>query len=585
MKEHSYKLNDLPRSQSGINIVDLMMWIVIAAILLAAAIQGIGYYQQAAYLYQMQSDADGAGTLVNAKSAQASGVIDQATVQEGVTDSKWSPQVTGVAEGTVHPYIRVEHPAVGSSDVLYLFDNCGGHYKIGVNVVPKGGTPELEACGITNTPPSTGGGTGNGSGGTTTPVDYSYSGQLAAWGNGDQGLLATGYYMWMNYPGSSTPYTGPETKFLSPTNILDGKTVTAFDVSQEHACAMADGTPYCWGANNYGQLGQGTVDPNWWTIRGTPAPVVMSGDLAGKSFSKFAISDAGVTCGLIDSTAYCWGNNDNGQTGTGLTDAYVLTPTKVAGPLAGKSVTDIQTKGWGESVCAISEGSVYCWGANDAGQLGSGTTDYSPLPLKVGGLLEGKTATRLAMSINYGSTCAIADGAAYCWGDNSYGQLGAGMTPPGYVDSGQYDPFPVAVNTDTFPANAVVTDIAMGYNQTCAVVSGKAYCWGNYNNNFKDYGQLGRGNALPGETPLPKPVVTAGSPMDGKTVTSIAAADSTSYAIADGQLYGWGGDWTGQLGGDGSDVYIPVLINGGVLPGKTVKGIVPTWDTVFAIYG
>lgn len=446
--------------------------------------------------------------------------------------------------------------------------------------IPDSIDPDIDNDGIPNESDTTpNGDTGNSSGEPAIiPVNYSYSGKIAAWGSGVEGLLANGYYMWMNYPGSNQPYVGPETKYLSPANILDNKTVTAFDVGHDHACAMADGIPYCWGHNDYGQLGRGTVDPNWWTIRGVPAPVVMSGELTGKSFSKFAVSDAGVTCGLIDSTAYCWGNNEYGQTGTGLTDNFVLSPTKVAGPLTGKTVTDIETKGWGESVCAIADEEVYCWGNNDSGQLGIGSFDNSSLPIKVGGLLEGKKATRLAMSIDYGSVCSIADAKAYCWGSNWYGQLGVGMGPGDYVTQ------PVAVNTDAFPSNAVVTDIALGYNQTCAAVSGKAYCWGNNDNNFKDYGQLGRGDALEGESPLPEAVVTAGSAMDGKTVTHIAAADSTSYAIADGQLYGWGGDWTGQLGDPGKDHYIPILVQGGAINGKEVKEIVATWDTVFAIY-
>lgn len=452
--------------------------------------------------------------------------------------------------------------------------------------IPNASDPDIDNDGIPNGSDPTPNGDGGGSGGPVTPpaspvlplVDYSYSGKVAAWGEGGEGMLANGFYMWMNYPGSNTAYVGPKTTYLSPTNIFDNKTITAIDVSYDHGCAVADGVPHCWGANGYGQLGRGTVDPDWWVIRGIPAPVAMNGELAGKSFSKLAVSDAGVSCGLVDSSVYCWGNNEYGQIGIGSTDDYVLAPSKIAGPLAGKNVTDVETKGWGESVCAIADNEVYCWGNNDSGQLGIGSYDNSSIPVKVGGLLAGKKATRLAMSTDYGSVCAIADGKAYCWGSNWYGQLGVGMAPGDYVLD------PVAVNTDTFPTNAVVTDIAIGYNQTCAAVSGKAYCWGNYNNNFKDYGQLGRGDALDGESPLPEPVVTAGTPMDGKTVTHVAAGDSVSYAVADGKLYGWGGDWTGQLIASEEDHYLPLLIDRGDISGKTIKEIVFTWQTPFAIY-
>lgn len=584
---HPRKLTD---AQQGINMVDLMMWIVIAALLLAAAIQGIGYYQKAAYLYQMQNDADHAGTLANAYAAQQKGVIDDAVVASAVADSSVSTDIVSLADGGTHPYVRVTHPGVDDKDVLYLFDECGEDYKIGVNVVPKGGTPALAACGITGT-----GGTGSGSTGsggtTTTPpavaVDYTYSGLLAGWGRGAEGNLANGVSTWMNYPAF---YSGPGIKEYSPNAKLGGQTVTAMDVGLDHGCATANGTTYCWGHNWAGELGGGTVDPNWWRSFPTPQAVVMDGDLAGKSFDQLTTSDASLTCGLISSTAYCWGSNTYGQTGTGLPDDHLERPTKVAGPLLGKPVTQIISRGYGQSACAISEGSVYCWGYNEYGQLGNGSGGsgtYNPTPTKVGGALEGKTVTRLAMSSNYGETCAIADGQAYCWGLNQYGELGAGMTPAGQVgpDGYNYVPTPVAVTTDTFPANAVVTDIALGVNQGCAIVSGKAYCWGNYNNYFSDYGQLGRGTPVDGETPLPKPVVTAGTPMDGKTLTKIFAGDSVSYAISDdNQLYGWGGSWVGQLGTSTDDQHVPVLVNHGILSGQQVTGLTVGYSTIFTTY-
>ena len=156
--------------QFGINMVDLMMWMVIAALLLAAAIQGIGYYQKATYLYHMKSDASSAGTNSMTK-ASDTGDIDKAAVDAAVLDTKWTSEVTyAVEESTTanrKPYIRISHPAVTDRDVIYLFDSCGEEYAIGANVVPKDSNPVLESCGVSSSPD--GGDSGDG-GGSGTPV-------------------------------------------------------------------------------------------------------------------------------------------------------------------------------------------------------------------------------------------------------------------------------------------------------------------------------------------------------------------------------------------------------------------------------
>lgn len=151
--------------QDGINMVDLMMWLVIAALLLAAAIQGIGYYQKAAHLYTLKSNLDTAGTSAM-RAATDSGSIDLATVEEGSADTPWNEGVTYVVEdpsGSIKPYIRASHPSVTDVDGIYLFEECGDDYKIGVNIIPKDGNPVLESCGV-------GSGTEGGGGGSTPPA-------------------------------------------------------------------------------------------------------------------------------------------------------------------------------------------------------------------------------------------------------------------------------------------------------------------------------------------------------------------------------------------------------------------------------
>lgn len=163
------------------------------------------------------------------------------------------------------------------------------------------------------------------------------------------------------------------------------------------------------------------------------------------------------------------------------------------------------------SACALAQGWVYCWGSNSSGQLGSaqllqGGYSKSPVAVANGPIaqqpaipaqngfpavparpataanpMSGKTVTKI--SVGYNHACAIAGGAAYCWGENGSGQLGNSS----YTDSDE----PVAVTTTGTPlAGKTVVDISAGYAFTCAVTSeGKVACWG-YNSN----GQLGYGD-------------------------------------------------------------------------------------------
>ena len=126
---------------------------------------------------------------------------------------------------------------------------------------------------------------------------------------------------------------------------------------------------------------------------------------------------------------------------------------------------------------------------------------------------------------------------------------------------------PVAVDTSGVLAGKTVTGIAGGSRFSCAVADGQVYCWGR---NWG--GQLGDGSKTGRRVPV---AVDASGVLAGKTVTAIAAGDSHSCVVADGQVYCWGGNWGGQLGdGSTTERLVPVAVDtSGVLAGKTVTGI------------
>jgi len=134
--------------QRGINMVDLMMWLVIAALLLAAAIQGIGFYQRAAYLYHVENDVMGGATKVLSVSGiDHNGNIDQPIVDDGLAITQKTAQVVLASDVDPNgrPMIRGTHPGLPGKEVDYFFYPYAGYaastvYVVDVGTVPSGST-------------------------------------------------------------------------------------------------------------------------------------------------------------------------------------------------------------------------------------------------------------------------------------------------------------------------------------------------------------------------------------------------------------------------------------------------------------
>ena len=203
---------------------------------------------------------------------------------------------------------------------------------------------------------------------------------------------------------------GSDTQRLAPVQVSGlASGVQAIAAGGEHTCALTTGGGVkCWGANDYGQLGNNSTNTQH-------APVNVSGLASGVvAISAGRFHTCAVTSG---GGAKCWGANENGELGDG-TQAERHVPVDVSGLASG--VASIAA-GQGHTCARTSGGGVKCWGSNSWGQLGDGSGSDRLTPVDVSGLASGAT------SIGVGSdhSCAVASaGRVLCWGSNQYGQLG-----------------------------------------------------------------------------------------------------------------------------------------------------------------
>ena len=330
--------------------------------------------------------------------------------------------------------------------------------------------------------------------------------------------------------------------------VLAGKTIKQISAGENHTCAIAsDNRAYCWGSNKNGQLGNGsTADSR------VPVAVNMSGALAGKTIKQMSTGYSSTCAIASDNRAYCWGSNKNGQLGNGSTaDSRVPVAVNTSGVLVGKTIKEVTTGGF--HTCALDTSSkMYCWGLNSSGRLGGGLTSILsnvPVAVNMSGALAGKTIKQ--MSTGYSSTCAIAsDNRAYCWGSNKNGQLGNGSTADSRV--------PVAVNMSGALAGKTIKQILAGGDHGCVVASDdKMYCWGLNNN-----GELGNNSSVNSSVPV---AVNADGVLAGKTIRQMSAGFSSTCAVDSGYgIYCWGYNSNGQLGNNSTNnsrvptyVYVP----------------------------
>ena len=461
--------------------------------------------------------------------------------------------------------------------------------------------------------------------------------QIAAGANHNIVLTSDGaVYTWgWNYHGQ----LGNNTKTNSNTIVavqtigtpIAGKKIVKIAAGQGHSLALTDdGMVYTWGRNDTGQLGNNaTTDamlPVAVTVTGTPMSNKTIVEIASGARHSLAIDSSG--------KVYAWGHNGSGQLGNNST-VNALTPVAVQAP-ADKNIIQVSGSGWlGASSSALtSNGAVYSWGRDLDGQLGDGTNNDSSVPVITTINLVDTPSTPTHVMAKPGDTTAIISWQApiVSGGQNitgyvlQYQAIGASSwttvnvaaaatlhTTTGLTNDQTYRVRLAAKTTAgtgdfsnvvlvTPHAKPVITNIspaigpvAGGQNVTLTgtnfilkskkimqTVNGNGYSlalsadstiytWGR-----NEYGQLGNGVTAT-NSPVPVAVKTAGTPMEGKTITQLSAKVWYALALAsDGTVYSWGFNSWGQLGngtsGTANNASAPVAVKtaGTPMEGKTI---------------
>jgi alpha-tubulin suppressor-like RCC1 family protein len=243
-----------------------------------------------------------------------------------------------------------------------------------------------------------------------------------------------------------------------------------------HTCARKmDSTLWCWGFNGAGQLGDGTTV----TPRALPVQVTT----LGVTVVEVAAGVAHTCARKMDGTLWCWGHSGKGQVGDGSLDTPKPSPVQVS--TLGTDVAGM-TAGYEHTCARKGDGTLWCWGDNNSGQLGDGTmTTPRPLPVQVSML--GGAVSQVAAGFYH--TCARrSDGTLWCWGDNTWGQLGIGTASP----------FPRLTPVQVAALGSTVTAVAIGVYHSCATKADRTvWCWGRNN-----YGLLGDGTTMDSPTPV-----------------------------------------------------------------------------------
>jgi hypothetical protein len=320
----------------------------------------------------------------------------------------------------------------------------------------------------------------------------------------------------------------------------------ALATSDDHTCALVNGGVECWGSNSsIGELGNNSTANSL-----VPVPVT------GLANGVQGIAGGFVhTCALVNGGVQCWGSNSLSQLGANA-GAFSGVPVPVPGLTGGVEAL----AAGGNHACALVNGGAQCWGSNRAGELGNGSTITSATPVPVNGVGGGVQSVAVAMGGSH--ACAVVNGGAQCWGDNTSGDLGNNLTTESRI--------PVQVLGLTSGVQAITG----GTDHTCAVVNGGVQCWGNNGS-----GQLGNNSSVTSLVPVQVPGLQSG-------VQAIGAGNCYTCALVNGGVQCWGcnpNPGASTLGNNSTaQSNVPVQVSGLT---SGVQAISVSWDQACALVG
>ena len=337
---------------------------------------------------------------------------------------------------------------------------------------------------------------------------------------------------------------GASAGFGTPTAIeVTGATYTGVSCGGSSTCAAtAANTLQCWGADTYGQVGNGSLS----TYVTAPTEVALTGVTAVSAGLEHA-------CAISAGAVSCWGSDSNGQLGDGfIAEAAHPVPVQGLGTAVAIGV------GGGHACAVLADGGgAMCWGDDLYGNLGNSAGSRSSVPLAVGSFDAGT-----AIACGGYHTCGLSAGKVSCWGYGAYGQLGNGSL------NEESTPTPVLELSD-------VTAVTAGQLHTCAALAdGGVDCWGS-----DGFGQVGPGGASSDGGTVTSPV-----PVPGLGSVAIVAAGyyHTCAAANDAGVYCWGDNASGQLGigSDAGMVEAPTRVPGLGAIGALAAGVSHTCAAV-----